>query len=404
MPVVAVVYKTLPKYRIPFFESIRHYLAERGVEFRLLYGEPPPEERSKNDTGHISWAQRVPNRIIAIGSRSLYWQPCLHLLKDCNLVIVEQASKLLLNYVLLARQFLGGPRVALWGHGRSFRVHRASIFGEAVKRSVSHLAHWCFAYNETSAAEFRRIGIPQDRLTIVQNAVDTTTFIAKRDATTEQDLMALRVQLGLLGDNVAIFAGGLYSDKRVDFLLQAAFEIRKRIHDFELLVMGAGPEERLIRQAEQIAPWIRYVGTKFGAEKVPYFLLAKAMLLPGTVGLAVVDSFVFRVPLVTIHLPFHGPEIEYLNHGVNGLMCDADTTPGAYAEAVATVLGDQELRSRLREGCRLSAKRYTLEAMVERFGRGVLLALKSQLNHGSPKGETEVKIQEGTWDISKLQS
>jgi hypothetical protein len=45
------------------------------------------------------------------------WQPVLSATRKADLVIVDQASRLLVNYVLLARQRFGGPSIALWGMG-----------------------------------------------------------------------------------------------------------------------------------------------------------------------------------------------------------------------------------------------------------------------------------------------
>ena len=101
------------------------------------------------------------------------------------------------------------------------------------------------------------------------------------------------------------------------------------------------------------------------------------MLLPGVVGLSVLDAFAMEVPLVTIELSGHGPEIDYLRDGENGLKLPAGTGPQGYAEAVAALLSDGARYERLKEGCRSAAQVYTLEAMVGRFADGVLEALRS---------------------------
>jgi len=375
--VATVIYKTLPVYRIPFFEALRPHLRSRGVELRLIYGQPPPGEAMKQDTGHIAWAQPVRNRIFIVGSRKLYWQPCLSLLKDSDLVIVEQASKLLINYVLLAKQRLGKTKVAMWGHGRNFMENSASSIGELVKRLISRRAHWWFAYNESSAAVVRDLGFPAHRITVVQNTIDTELLQKKKAATTTLDIEVLRRDLNLRSVNVGIFVGGLYAEKRIEFLLQAAREIRKRVPDFELLVVGAGPQADIVRKAAHKAPWIHYIGPKFNEESVPFLMLSKVMLLPGAVGLAVIDSFVVEVPLVTVDGSSHGPEIEYLVHGINGLKLDRDTSPEDYAQAVVGLLKQDRIRSSLQEGCRIAAEKYTLSAMVERFTEGVIRALSS---------------------------
>jgi glycosyltransferase involved in cell wall biosynthesis len=375
-PVVTVVYRWLPYYRIPFYEAFRTELDRQGITLRLIYGLPNAEEATKRDTGSIAWGHAVESRAISLAGRSLLWQPCWHLIEDSDLVIVEQASKLLLNYVLLARQRMGGPRVAFWGHGRNFQQHGASRVGEAVKRVVSRWPHWWFAYTEGSARIVRELPYPADRITVVQNAIDTSALRSRRSFVNEELLNGLRGRLSIRTRNVAIYSGGLYREKRVAFLLEAARALRRRIPDFELIVLGAGPDQELVEAAAREHGWIHYVGPFFGMEKVEYAALSRVMLMPGLVGLAVVDAFALEVPLVTVDLPYHSPEIEYLQHGENGLKLPAETNADAYAAAVAELLVDGDKRERLRAGCRAAAKVYTLENMVGRFTGGVMEALR----------------------------
>jgi glycosyltransferase involved in cell wall biosynthesis len=373
--IVTVVTKSLPHYRVPFFEALRLELERCGVTLGLIYGLPNAEEAKRQDTAAISWGHPITNRMIRVGRRNFCWQPCAALVRGSDLVIVEQASKLLLNYVLLARQTLGGSRVAFWGHGRNLQEHTASRLGEAVKRLISRWPHWWFTYTEGSAEVVRQLRYPPDRITVVQNAIDTAALRRRHASVSEEELATLRLRWGIQSRNVAIFVGGLYADKRIRFLIEAAQALRRRIVDFELVVIGAGPDQVLVEEAAREYRWIHYPGACLGVEKVPFFNLSQIMLLPGLVGLGVLDSFALEVPLVTVDLPYHSPEIDYLRHGENGLKLPAGTDPEGYAVAVAGLLSDEGWREHLQAGCRAAAQVYTLEAMVGRFAEGVLLAL-----------------------------
>lgn len=373
--VVTIVQKSLQHYRVPFFEALRLRLERCGISLRLIYGLPDAEEAKRQDTAAISWGHLIQNRRIPVGLRSFWWQPCVTLIRGSDLVIVEQASKLLLNYVLLVRQTLGGSRVAFWGHGRNSRLDMASRPGEAVKRLISRWPHWWFAYTEGSAEVVRRLHYPADRITAVQNAIDTAALLRRRASVSAEELATLRRRWGIQSRNVAIFVGGLYTEKRIQFLIEAAHALRGRVVDFELIVIGAGPDQGMVEEAARHHRWIHYPGPCLGADKVPYFNMSQVMLLPGLVGLGVLDSFALEVPVVTVDLPYHSPEIDYLRHGENGLKLPAGTDPEGYAVAVAGLLSDEGWREHLQAGCRAAAQVYTLEAMVDRFAEGVLLAL-----------------------------
>lgn len=376
---VVIVYRSVPHYRAPFYEQLRARLEQAGVELLLVYGQPIGSEALKQDSSDLNWGERIHNYVVPVpGGRELYWQPCLRLLRRGDLVIVEQASKLLLNYLLLAAQQVGWIRLAFWGHGRNFQSHTASVVGERIKRAVSTRSHWWFAYNELSARAVSSLGYPSDRITSVNNTIDTTSLQRASATTSPEEIASLRTRLGIHGERVAIYSGSLYEEKRIPFLISAAIQIRTRIPDFELIILGAGPDEHVVQAAAQKYSWIHYIGPVFGESTVPYFLVSKALLMPGLVGLAVIDSFAHRVPLITVDLDYHSPEIHYLSDDANGLMLAAGTTPAEYAAATADLLLDERRMERLREGCDEAAAFWTMESMVENFAGGVLRALASK--------------------------
>src|SRR5436309_6437050 len=372
---VAIVHKCLPQWRRRFFELLRDRLAQEAIHLQLIYGQPGAKDAAKKDTVDLECAQRIQNQIVYFCGRELYWQPCLHLLRGADLVIVEQASKLLVNYVLQARYLLGGTRFAFWGHGKNFAQYDSHWLGEFLKHRVSRRVHWWFAYNAKSAAVVQSLGFPVDRTTLTQNAIDTRALIAATRRFDPSALRGLCDVLQLRGRNVCLYAGAMYRDKRLLFLLEACELIRRWVPDFEMIFMGAGVDAGIVTEAAMRHSWIKYLGPKFDHEKVPYFMLSKLFLMPGVVGLAVLDAFALAVPLVTTAVPGHGPEIDYLDDGTNGILVHQVQSPAAYARTVAELLRDEQQRQLLIEGCRAAAEIYTVENMVERFAVGVMQAL-----------------------------
>lgn len=147
--------------------------------------------------------------------------------------------------------------------------------------------------------------------------------------------------------------------------------------DFELLVIGAGPQEGLVAAAARERPWLHVAGPLFGRDKVAAMSLGRCLALPGLVGLAILDGFALGLPLVTCDVPSHSDEVHYLEDGVNGIMVREAGDPSAYAAALARLMTDDALLARLRERCATAAERYTVEAMVANFANGVLGALNT---------------------------
>ncbi|MCG2722789.1 MAG: glycosyltransferase family 4 protein [Thermodesulfovibrionales bacterium] len=374
---VVIIQRVLSHYRRPFYELLRERLAGAGIELVLIHGSPSESEARKKDGVEIEWAHSVKNRSIMIGQHELYWQPCLKHIRGADLVIAEQASKLILNYVLVACQMIGLKKVCFWGHGRNFQEHNASVVGEGIKRFMSRHAHWWFAYNDLSASVVRSLGYPENRITSVQNAIDTRRLVAAQQNVTQAQLQHIKRDLGIKGDNICLYTGGMYPEKRLDFLIEACVQIRKDISDFEMIFIGGGPDDSKIKEAAEKHKWIHYLGPKFDEEKVPYFMVSKLFLMPDAVGLSVLDAFALKTPLITTNSSHHGPEISYLVDGVNGVIVRESNDPSVYAAQVSRLLKDDKAREKLIAGCCIAREKYSIEEMAERFAEGVIRALAS---------------------------
>ena len=367
-PAIAIIQQYLAHYHAPFFRHLGELCKSRGIEIVLHYGT----ESGRHIQAEVpDWC--VPIRVKNLGAAT--WQPALALTSNADLVIVEQAVKHLILYPLLIRRAFSRQKLALWGHGRNFQARNPDSLQERVKRFISRHVDWWFAYNDLSATVVRNLGFPDDRITSVQNSIDTRTLQAGRSALDEVSIAKLKFSLGINSYNIGVYTGGLYGEKRIPFLLAAAALIRASIPDFHLIIIGQGPEEDLARQAAQSNRWIHYVGPKNDQDKIPYWAISKVFLMPGLVGLAILDSFALGVPMVTTSYPYHSPEIDYLRDGVNGLMVEDWQSPDAYANSVVALLKDDHLQMRLVNGCRQSAQIYTSEEMARRFVHGVEQAL-----------------------------
>jgi L-malate glycosyltransferase len=375
MPKIAIIQKYIPQYRREFFNRLREALSQKNIELLLIYGQPDKYDSLRNDAIDLDWAIKVPNKIIRIGNIDLNWQPVMSHLKKVDLVIVEQASKLLNNYPLLLLNRIGIKKTAFWGHGKNFQEESANPLGEWIKQQVSKHVHWWFAYTESSANVVREIGFPSERITIVQNAVDSLSLHEGILGLSQKEIMNKAKELNLHGQQVGIFVGGLYPEKQLPFLLESLHLIKKQIPEFEMLFLGDGVEASLIQQAAEKYDWIHFVGSKFDLEKFPYFALSKVLLIPYTVGLVILDSFALETPLITINSPLHGPEFSYLENGINGIKVDSPCTPETYANKVVEVMQNQRTYDFLIENCKQAYKIYTLENMVSNFVNGIEKAL-----------------------------
>jgi glycosyltransferase involved in cell wall biosynthesis len=352
---VAIVQELLAQYRVPFYEQLRDLLRSDGVELELIHGSARGARARRGDEANIPWATQVENRHVG----PFVWQPVRRHLAGTDLVIVEQANRQLINYLLLSPLSPVG-RVALWGHGGNLQGSSTSI-RERWKKLVLRRAHWFFAYTDGSAQRARSAGFPEERVTVVNNA--SPALPADHDS--------VRIP------GRCVFLGSLTPEKRLDVLVSAGDELSRTVQGFELIVIGDGEERARLEQLAEARPWLRVMGHRSGVEKAQLVRSAQLLLNPGLIGLVAVDSFHAETPLVAVTAATHSPEFEYLTPE-NSLVLPSTCRGADLAEATVSLLSDQARLLALRQGCHTSALHFTIEAMAHNFHRGILDAMESR--------------------------
>ena len=288
------------------------------------------------------------------------------------MIVLEQQNRALHNYPLLAARYFGSrTKLAFFGHGRNFQETRETL-GERIKRLLAVQVDWWFAYTEASALALTDAGMPGERITVMNNAIDTRGLQTDLGAVTLEDVTVFRQELDISPDaSVGLFIGGLYPEKRLPFLLAAAEIIRARRPDFVLLIAGDGPDRAVFKPAAHL----RLLGPRFGRDKAVLLKAADLLLMPGAIGLVVLDAFCAGLPLVTTALKYHGPEFAYMNDGREGVVVRDPNSVEAYADAVLALLADAPRIRDMSVRAREAATNYTIESMAERFADGVVKAL-----------------------------
>ena len=364
-PRVVLVQRRMTHYRVPLFEHMRALLVARGVDFDVVYGDPMPHEVQRGDGGVLAWGRHVRCRYAFGGLLCWQWAwPCV---RGADLVIVTQENKLLLNHLLALLRFR--QPLAFWGHGRNFQSTAPNGLRERVKRMLGRHADWWFAYTAMSADVVRAIGFAQQKITVLNNAIDTAALTADLQSLAQVSDECMRRALGLKPGPVALVMGSLYGGKGIAFILDAARHIRFAVPGFQLLVVGDGPDRRLIEAASRSHPWVHDLGVRKDLDKARCLRVASLMLNPFGIGLVVLDSFTAGVPMVVTASSGHGPEFAYLQHAVNCVVAPADAS--AFAQEVIALLLDAPRRDALARNGMLHVRELSLDRMAERFCDGI---------------------------------
>jgi glycosyltransferase involved in cell wall biosynthesis len=373
---VLILATEVKKYRGAFLGELATRLRRDDITLKVAYCKPNGLERTRSDSLELPPELGIEVPGVWLLGRRVFMQLAWRAIRDADLVVMEQANKHALNYLLLALSGLGRKRVAYWGHGYSHQA-RAPRVSEWIKRKLVTRVDWWFAYTGEVGRYLAGQGVDPDIITVVQNTIDTRELAQAVRAHGDADRRAIRRRLGIADQaHVGLFCGSLYAEKKLDLLIAAAQRIRERRPDFALIIVGDGPAREAMRAAAAHHSFVHYVGPAFGPERAAYFAISDVFLIPGVVGLAIVDAFTAGLPVFATEIRGSGPEIEYLEPGINGVMTSQDAE--AYAAAVCRVLDDPDQLARMREAARATAARLTLAHMVEAFATGVVRCFEAR--------------------------
>lgn len=236
---------------------------------------------------------------------------------------------------------------------------------------------WWFPYTEGVKHFLIEKGVSSDKITVVQNAIDTKTLRTQYLSFSDEEIEQCKIELGIKADEkVLIYCGALSKEKNLTFLLESATRLKKlTCIGFKLIILGNGPERKAVENFAQNSNHIIYIGPKYGLEKAKYFRLADIFVLPGAMGLAVLDAFAYETPIVTIEYPFHGPEIEYVRNNENGIIAKNDMND--FNAKVIELMNDQILCDSFIAHGLEDLKTLNTETMVSNFGNGIINCLEA---------------------------
>jgi glycosyltransferase involved in cell wall biosynthesis len=148
---------------------------------------------------------------------------------------------------------------------------------------------------------FRLHRVPEGRLFHCPHAVDNDRFIAARPKG-EADAMAWRASLGIPRDRRVILFAGKFEEKKRPLDLLRAFETAG-ISNAALLFVGAGPQERLLREAAGRVAGVYFAPFQNQSQMPRTYAASDLFVLPSygpaeTWGLAVNEAMCLGRPVI----------------------------------------------------------------------------------------------------------
>jgi glycosyltransferase involved in cell wall biosynthesis len=280
---------------------------------------------------------------------------------NSNVVILELNPRIVNTWVILLCRKILGRKSILWGHAWS----RAGKYSktEKIRNAQRRLADLIVVYTKSQENELKTY-MNIDSVVAAPNAIYSI-----------QD-MNVQFDEANYHKNSFVCIGRLVKEKKIDLLLDAfAKMIHRGLDGVTLVVIGRGPElESLKEKCSElnIQDLVKFEGhiTDMNILK-EYYSNAYASIAAGSLGLSIIQSMTFGVPMVISKTEPHGPEIEAAITGENCVFFDtndSDDLADKMYEVVENAQMWKSKRSSMNKYCR---DNYSVEAMVGGFQKAI---------------------------------
>jgi glycosyltransferase involved in cell wall biosynthesis len=206
------------------------------------------------------------------------------------------------------------------------------IFGNVATAHVNYI--------DDAKRIFSSYGVPAERIFITRNSPDTDALFATRAIVEKSGLHKNPYRL--------IHVGRLVEWKRVDLLLRAAVELRKRFPKLEVAVIGEGPQRE---EWENLAgdlglgAAVKFLGGVYDPKTLAReFMESGVYVLAGMGGLSINDAMAFALPVVCSVCD--GTEKILVRDGVNGFYFQ-NGDASSLSEKIGKILESNSLREKM---------------------------------------------------------
>jgi glycosyltransferase involved in cell wall biosynthesis len=363
----------IPIYRKSFFERLN---ALGKFEYVVVHGSSPRGTNFILATPPFNFPNiAVTNLEIPFADRSIIWQPVVWrvIRGDFDAAVIGAETKFISNLVIVLAMLLRRRPVLMWGFGfHQYVTPPSTVYAKIVaavsgyaKIPLYRMLSGFLAYTEGGKRALQGLSHPPERIAVLRNTIDLEYEAGLKKIVEKESPEQAYRELGVRENSVKLlFFGRLVEMKRIDMLVEYAKRCASSKRDVDVIIFGEGPKEAELRLSASALRNV--VFHKHDDLRLSRALrVSAAIVVPGPVGLAIPHGFAHGVPMLTRKGQSHGPEIEYLDDGVNGLIVPEDVE-GFFA-ALDSFADTEPLQKHLAEGARRTAVSLGMDNMVNAF-------------------------------------
>lgn len=345
-------------YRKSLFEL---FYRDKRIDFNIVCGDSSPYgiknyfDKKYMCLVPIKWFFIFNYQFIYLKS---VWRNTIKLKPHCVVMLGfnPQILSSILDFIIY--KMFCKTKIIWWGHGT---LGNQGIVGRKIRLLFYNYSDGIIVYDDFGKKTLIEEGVSGDKIKIAGNCINKEDYGYLRFS----DKKLLNIDT----NNVLnfIFVGRINKEKRIDIAINALFNIntnRKLV--FNIVGDGDYVDEikHLVRNKFNNRVDVKLHGEKYGEQLDNLMLNSHMMLYPGSIGLSIIHSFSYGIPVLTHdNLIQQKPEFSYLQNGINGFLYKEGSEED-FTRVLQMIVAENDFYE-CRKNCLITAKKYTPEFVAE---------------------------------------
>jgi glycosyltransferase involved in cell wall biosynthesis len=155
------------------------------------------------------------------------------------------------------------------------------------------------ALSRTEAEQYRRMGVPEEKIAIIPNGIDLSEYANLPPKG------CFKKKFGIEEEKIVLYLGRIHKIKGIDILVKAFANVVKKLDDVRLVIVG--PDDGYLRElktlikASKMENNVLITGPLYGRDKLEAYVDADAYVMPSKYeiwGMTVLEAYACGKPVI----------------------------------------------------------------------------------------------------------
>ncbi|MEM3389386.1 MAG: glycosyltransferase [Thermoproteota archaeon] len=250
------------------------------------------------------------------------------------------------------------------GKRRLLKMLYDFLIGQRIFSNASKL----IALNQFEAEQYRRMGVPEEKIAIIPNGIDLSEYANLPPKG------SFKSKHNIPGDKkIILYLGRIHRIKGIDFLIKAYAYLVKKIGCKDAILVIAGPDDGYLNEAKALAKSlsigdsVMFTGPLYGRDKLEAYVDAEVYVLPSryeTFPMTVLEAYACGKPVIASNV---GGLRELVVDGETGLLFKAGSIQQLSKKLYQVLHDDYETSEMGYRGRSFLEKNFMIEKIVFRL-------------------------------------